>query len=84
MGMRSVRRVSHAIPLIAFFIPWWLRNWKPFSPINRANVAIRAGQRDRLERLCRYAARPPLALDRLRAFPTLRNARPDPQFTGTI
>jgi len=44
----AFRSISHAIPLIAFFIPWWLRNWKPFSPINGAIVAIRAGQRDRL------------------------------------
>jgi hypothetical protein len=31
-----------------------------------ANVAIRAHRREQLERLCRYACRPPLALDRLR------------------
>jgi len=30
-----------------------------------ANTAIPAGDRQRLERLCRYAARPPLAADRL-------------------
>jgi hypothetical protein len=31
-----------------------------------AGLVTRAGQRDRLERLCRYALRPPLAQDRLR------------------
>jgi hypothetical protein len=30
-----------------------------------AGLVTRAGQRDRLERLCRYALRPPLAQDRL-------------------
>jgi len=32
-----------------------------------AGLVTRAGQRDRLERLCRYALRPPLAQDRLHA-----------------
>lgn len=32
-----------------------------------ADVAVRARDRNRLERLCRYVARPPLALDRLEA-----------------
>jgi Putative transposase len=31
----------------------------------QAAIVTRAGQRDRLERLCRYALRPPLAEDRL-------------------
>jgi len=31
-----------------------------------AGIVMRAGQRDRLERLCRYALRPPIAEDRLR------------------
>jgi hypothetical protein len=31
-----------------------------------AGIVTRAGQRDRLERLCRYALRPPIAEDRLR------------------
>ena len=31
-----------------------------------AGIAMRAGHRDRLERLCRYALRPPIAEDRLR------------------
>jgi hypothetical protein len=31
-----------------------------------AGVVVRAGERDRLERLCRYTLRPPLALTRLR------------------
>ena len=31
-----------------------------------AAVACRAGERKKLERLCRYVARPPLALERLR------------------
>ena len=31
-----------------------------------AGIVARAGQRERLERLCRYALRPPLAQDRLR------------------
>ena len=34
-----------------------------------ANVSISAGDRPRLERLCRYAARLPLAIDRLEALP---------------
>jgi hypothetical protein len=34
-----------------------------------ANVAIPAGDRARLERLCKYAGRPPLATDRLEALP---------------
>jgi hypothetical protein len=34
-----------------------------------ANVAIAAPDRARLERLCRYAARPPLSVDRLEALP---------------
>jgi hypothetical protein len=33
-----------------------------------ADVAVPANDRKRLERLCRYAARPPLALDRLEAM----------------
>jgi hypothetical protein len=33
-----------------------------------ADVAVPANDRNRLERLCRYAARPPLALDRLEAM----------------
>jgi hypothetical protein len=32
-----------------------------------AGLVTRAGQRGRLERLCRYALRPPLAQDRLHA-----------------
>jgi hypothetical protein len=31
-----------------------------------AGIVVRAGQRERLERLCRYALRPPVAQDRLR------------------
>jgi hypothetical protein len=31
-----------------------------------AGIVTRAGQRERLERLCRYALRPPIAKDRLR------------------
>ena len=34
-----------------------------------AGVGIRAGQRKELERLCKYAARPPLATDRLSRLP---------------
>jgi hypothetical protein len=34
-----------------------------------AGVAIRAGDRKTLERLCRYASRPPLALERLAELP---------------
>jgi hypothetical protein len=39
-----------------------------------ADVAVPANDRNRLERLCRYAARPPLALDRLEAMPAGRLA----------
>jgi hypothetical protein len=34
-----------------------------------ANVAVPAGDRQRLERLCRYVARPPLAIKRLSRLP---------------
>src|SRR5437867_4722950 len=34
-----------------------------------ANVAISGGDRPRLERLCRYAGRPPLSIDRLESLP---------------
>ena len=34
-----------------------------------ANVAVPAADRARLERLCRYTARPPLAIDRLELLP---------------
>ena len=37
-----------------------------------AKVAIPAGDRDRLERLCRYLARPPIAQDRLTALADAR------------
>jgi len=39
-----------------------------------ADVAVPANDRRRLERLCRYVARPPLALDRLEAMPDGRVA----------
>jgi uncharacterized Zn finger protein (UPF0148 family) len=39
-----------------------------------ADVAVPARDRRRLERLCRYVARPPLALDRLEAMPDGRLA----------
>jgi len=39
-----------------------------------AGVHLRAGERGKLERLCRYMARPPLAADRLKQMP---NGRPD-------
>jgi hypothetical protein len=39
-----------------------------------ADVAVPARDRKRLERLCRYVARPPLALDRLEAMPDGRLA----------
>jgi len=39
-----------------------------------ADVAVPANDRRRLERLCRYVARPPLALDRLEAMPDGRLA----------
>lgn len=39
-----------------------------------ADVAVPANDRNRLERLCRYAARPPLALGRLVAMPVGRLA----------
>ncbi|MGE4606418.1 MAG: transposase [Myxococcota bacterium] len=39
-----------------------------------ADVAVPARDRHRLERLCRYVARPPLALDRLEAMPDGRLA----------
>jgi hypothetical protein len=34
-----------------------------------AGLVVQAGDRDRLERLCRYALRPPIARDRLRVTP---------------
>ena len=39
-----------------------------------ADVAVPANDRNRLERLCRYVARPPLAFDRLEAMPDGRLA----------
>jgi hypothetical protein len=39
-----------------------------------ADVAVPAHDRNRLERLCRYVARPPIALDRLEAMPDGRLA----------
>jgi hypothetical protein len=39
-----------------------------------ADVAVPANDRNRLERLCRYVARPPIALDRLEAMPDGRLA----------
>ena len=50
-----------------------------------ANVAIAARDRDRLERLCKYAGRPPLATDRLEALPDgrLRYTLKTPWRNGT-
>ena len=39
-----------------------------------AGVSTKAGQRDKLERLCRYIARPPVAVHRLSLTPE-RNIR---------
>jgi hypothetical protein len=39
-----------------------------------ADVAVPARDRQRLERLCRYVARPPIAIDRLEALPDGRLA----------
>jgi hypothetical protein len=50
-----------------------------------ANVAVPARDRGRLERLCKYAGRPPLATDRLEALPDgrLRYAMKTPWRDGT-
>ncbi len=54
-----------------------------------AGLVTRAGQRDRLERLCRYALRPPLAQDRLHVsdegeiWLTLRHRWADGTTTGS-
>src|SRR2546425_11147824 len=72
----SIRKRSTAVPApdapacrVSASTPMSGCECKPDRAQPSINVAIAARDRVRLERLCRYAARPPLAIDRLEALP---------------